>query len=368
MAKILLETATGGEIKIRFNYTAELVKKIKKIKNRSWHPEGKYWTIPETDEAIRQLLALCPENEFSIEPALRPMLIPLILQQPVPGEDKILIAVEKEIKLRGYSQRTRKAYCGDIRRFLRICRKDPYQLDEEELRNYFLQLIDNQTVSHAYIDQAISAIKFLFKEILQKPDVIAAVPRPKKERKLPEVLNQIEVMKILESLENIKHRMILVLTYSAGLRVSEVVRLKLEDIDEERKLIHIRQAKGRKDRYTVLSKVAWDLLSVYLKKYKPEEWLFVGSQPETHITERTVQHIFEKACEKAGIKKDVSVHSLRHSFATHLLEGGTDLRYIQELLGHASSKTTEIYTHVSKKNIESIQSPLDRMIGPKNKL
>jgi integrase/recombinase XerD len=155
------------------------------------------------------------------------------------------------------------------------------------------------------------------------------------------------------------------LTYSAGLRVGEVVRLKLEDIDEERKLIHIRQAKGRKDRYTVLSQVAWDFLNIYLKKYQPEVWLFTGAESGTHLTERSVQHIFENACEKAGIKKDVSVHSLRHSFATHLLEGGTDLRYIQELLGHASSKTTEIYTHVSKRDIGSIQSPLDRLMQEK---
>jgi integrase/recombinase XerD len=195
--------------------------------------------------------------------------------------------VEKEIKLRGYSQRTGKAYCGDIRRFLRIFRKAPSQLDEVEMKEYFLQLIDNQAVSHAYVDQTISALKFLFREILQKQDIITAIPRPKKERKLPEVLNQTEILQILESVKNIKHRMILVLTYSAGLRVGEVVRLKLEDIDKERKLIHIRQAKGRKDRYTVLSQVAWDFLSVYLKKYQPEVWLFAGAQSEMHLTENS---------------------------------------------------------------------------------
>jgi site-specific recombinase XerD len=353
---------------IRFAYAPELVEKIKKINNRSWHPEEKCWMIPETDGAIKQLLLLFAEDEFSIDPELRSIMTPLFLQQPVQGEDKILTKVEKEIKLRGFSLRTRKAYCGDIRRFLRICRKDSTQLDGEDIREYLLQLIDDQTVSHSYVDQVISALKFLFKDILQRPDIIVTIPRPKKERKLPEVLNQGEVLRIIEGIDNIKHRMILILTYSAGLRVSEVVRLKLEDIDGERRLIHIHQAKGRKDRYTILSQVAWDFLNIYLKKYKPEVWLFAGAQPETHITERTVQHIFEKASENAGIKKDVSVHSLRHSFATHLLEGGTDLRYIQELLGHASSKTTEIYTHVGKRDIGSIQSPLDRLVGFKKEL
>ena len=151
------------------------------------------------------------------------------------------------------------------------------------------------------------------------------------------------------------------LIYSAGLRVGEVVRLKPEDIDSERNLIHIRQAKGNKDRYTILSQTALTALNLYLELYRPEKWLFPGAQPGSHLTERSVQKFFDIARDRAGITKDVSVHTLRHSFATHLLEAGTDLRYIQELLGHQSSKTTEIYTHVSKRDIGRIQSPLDRL-------
>lgn len=149
------------------------------------------------------------------------------------------------------------------------------------------------------------------------------------------------------------------LTYSAGLRGSEVVRLKSEGIDAKRRLIHIREAKGRKDRYTILSDVAWETARRYLKEYGQSIWLFPSQDKGKHITTRTVEKIFSNACKKANIKKDVTVHSLRHSFATHLLEGGTDLRYIQELLGHKSSKTTEIYTHVSTKDIGKIRSPLD---------
>ena len=160
---------------------------------------------------------------------------------------------------------------------------------------------------------------------------------------------------------NIKHKAILMLIYSAGLRVSEVVKLKPQDIDSQRKLVHIGNAKGRKDRYTLLSGIALETLRNYWGKYKPKKWLFQSQDKEKHITTRTVQRIFESACKKAGIRKEVSVHSLRHSFATHLLEQGTDLRYIQELLGHKSSKTTEIYTHVSNRDLKKIKSPLDNI-------
>lgn len=149
------------------------------------------------------------------------------------------------------------------------------------------------------------------------------------------------------------------MVYSAGLRVGEVVRLKLEDIDTERMLIFVRGAKDRKDRYTMLSTTALEVLKEYLEQYKPDRWLFEGTKVDRYISIRTVEKILEHACEKAGIRKDVTVHTLRHSFATHLLEGGTDLRYIQELLGHTHSKTTEVYTHVNKKSIGKIKSPLD---------
>lgn len=144
-----------------------------------------------------------------------------------------------------------------------------------------------------------------------------------------------------------------------------MVKLKIGDIDTERKLIHIRGAKGRKDRYTLLSDIALDVLNKYIQKYKPHKWLFSGAKPDRHITTRTVQATFKQACEKANIGKEISVHSLRHSFATHLLESGVDLRYIQEVLGHKSSKTTEIYTHVSNKDIGKIKSPLDRLFDRK---
>lgn len=204
-----------------------------------------------------------------------------------------------------------------------------------------------------------SAIKFLAENVIYRHDLTKLIERPKKEFKLPEILSQKEVLNILKSLKNEKHRAILFITYSAGLRVGEVVKLKVADINTDRKLIHIRQGKGRKDRYTVLSDIALQVLHEYQRKYNPKEWLFPSTMQDKHITERTVQRVFENACKTANIKKEVSVHALRHSFATHLLENGTDLRYIQELLGHKNSTTTEIYTHVSERDIRKIRSPLD---------
>lgn len=218
-------------------------------------------------------------------------------------------------------------------------------------------MLDDKAKSHAYVNQVISSIKFFFNDVLKYQNKTSNLPRPKKEHKLPEVLTN----EILNSVLNTKHKVLLLVTYSAGLRVSEVVNLKVTDIDSERMLIHIKQGKGRKDRYTLLSAITLDMLRQYVRQYRLKNWLFPGEIDEKPLTERSAQKIFETACKRSGIIKNVSIHSLRHSFATHLLEAGTDLRYIQELLGHTSSKTTEIYTHVSEKSIAKIQNPADSL-------
>ncbi len=198
-----------------------------------------------------------------------------------------------------------------------------------------------------------------------KKKFLYEVKRPKKDKKLPVVLSKDEVAKILSSVDNIKHKAILMIAYSSGLRVSEVVKLKAEDIDSKRMLIHIKGSKGRKDRYSLLSESALKTLREYWKQYKPTKWLFPGPDKERHITVRTAQRVFEIACSRAEIRKEITIHGLRHSFATHLLENGIDLRYIQELLGHKSSKTTEIYTHVSTKDFTRIKNPLDQILNEK---
>jgi len=203
-------------------------------------------------------------------------------------------------------------------------------------------------------------MKFYYGTMLKKK-FINEVKRLRKDKKLPVVLSEEDVAKILSSVDNIKHKAILMLIYSAGLRVGETVRLKPENIDSKRMLVFIKNAKGRKDRYTILSKTALEVLREYWQEYRPKKWLFSGQEKERHITTRTVEKIFSNACQFAKILKPVTVHSLRHSFATHLLESGVDLRYIQEILGHKSSKTTEVYTYVGTKDLGRFISPLDKL-------
>jgi integrase/recombinase XerD len=228
----------------------------------------------------------------------------------------------------------------------------------KSVQSYSLRLLEDER-SHSYVNQAISAIRFYRTRVLSIIDDVSYV-RPKKESKLPEVLSLGEVERLFEVMENLKHKALLMLTYSSGMRVSEVVKLRHEDIDVERKTLRVRQGKGRKDRLTLLSDQAHAVLLSYLEESgSKEEWLFPGQYVGKPLTERTAQKIFEQALKGSGILKKSGIHSLRHSFATHLLEGGIDLRYIQELLGHRSSRTTERYTHVSNKDISRIKSPLD---------
>ncbi|UJF35506.1 tyrosine-type recombinase/integrase [Paenibacillus hexagrammi] len=267
--------------------------------------------------------------------------------------------LKNELLRRGYSPKTLKAYCGQVERLFHYVKEQHVIWSDQMIQNYSLYLL-NKNCSHAYVNQAISAIKFYFQKVLQQQDTTPYV-RPKKENKLPNVLSIKEVTSILKAIQNIKHQAILYLTYSSGLRVGEVVRLRLQDFDIERKTLLIRQGKGRKDRLTLLSDTALEIVQRYSQQQKPEVWLFPGQTSGRHLTERSVQKVFEQALAVSGVRKEVSVHSLRHSFATHLLEGGTDIRYIQELLGHQSTRTTERYTHVSVKDIRRIKSPLDQI-------
>lgn len=266
------------------------------------------------------------------------------------------------MKMRGYSRKTQKAYLGHIRRwFSWRCDRQSTQ-EDDEVKHFFLQLIDERKCSHSYVNQAISALRLFWEEVLDERWSLQKIRRPKKITRLPQVLSEEEVAALINSLTNLKHRSIMMLLYSAGLRVGEVVRLKAQDIDSSRMLVLIRSGKGAKDRVSLLSDVALVMLRDYYRMYRPQKWLFPGAKAGRHITERTVQKVFVQAKNRASIHKAATVHSLRHSFATHLLEAGTDLRYIQELLGHQSSKTTEIYTHVTSKDLRRIKSPLDRLI------
>lgn len=372
---------------LSFRYNDEIIQKIKLINGRKWDPEQKMWLIPYTFSACEQLLSVIGINKIKVEITLKEECfvlehcntfisrksqlqreaskvshtVDIMLQERQRTEQKKLqlMDLQQELTLRGYSNKTIKVYCGHVARFLTFIETQSEESKRINMlvRAYSLHLIE-QDRSHSFVNQAISACKFFAMHVLQQKDATSYI-RPKTEKKLPQVLSLEEIKHIFSKIENEKHRAILMITYSSGLRVSEVVRVKLEDFDLDRKLLRIRQAKGRKDRYTVIADTAWQAIEEYLLTYKPTAWLFPGQQGKGHITERTVQKVFEQVLEKANIQKQVSLHTLRHSFATHLLEGGIDIRYIQELLGHQNISTTQRYTHVTNIAARSIKSPLD---------
>ena len=258
-----------------------------------------------------------------------------------------------------HSKNTEKVY---INYFTDFCRKfGPGNIDDlskEKINAYISELIRERNISASQQNQRINAIKFYYEKVLGREKEYYELHRPHKEQKLPKVLSKNEVKKILSVCENIKHKSILMLIYSAGLRRSESINLKITDIDSERMVINIRGGKGKKDRISLLSDHMLVLLRNYYRAYRPKDYLFEG-QNGGKYSPTSIANILKKASLKAGIRKKVTPHILRHSFATHLLEQGTDLRYIQELLGHNSSKTTEVYTHVSKKAIDQIKNPVD---------
>jgi len=263
------------------------------------------------------------------------------------------------LKIQRYSSNSIKTYRNAILVFLTALKNyDIYKVDAKLVERFINYKISKEKISQSYQRQIIASIKLFYKEIL-KIDLPVEYLYPKRQQhKLPEVLSVNEVKMIISNTENLKHKAILSLIYSAGLRLSEVVNLKKKDIDSERMLINIRQAKGKKDRQVMLSEKLLLLLRDYYKIFKPAVWLFEGLD-KNQYSPRSVQQIFKNALLKSKIKKKATVHTLRHSFATHLLEQGIDIRVIQELLGHSSIKTTQIYTHLSSTHISSIKSPFD---------
>lgn len=280
-----------------------------------------------------------------------------------PAQPTLFAVLTKEMHLRNYSHKTIKAYRSCLRSFIKyFSPRHPRELSTDDIRNYLLHLIEKEKLAASTVNQVLNTLRFLYVELYKLPFTIDGIPRPQREEKLPKVLSQEEVLRIFSCVDNLKHKTLLMLIYSAGLRVGESVRLKVSDIDGQRKMIHLRSAKGKKDRYTILSDATLEALREYYKKYRPKDFLFEGQGDRKHLSERSIQHVFERAVKSAGIRKPITLHGLRHSFATHLLESGVDLRYIQELLGHNSSKTTEVYTHVSKKSLGKIVNPLDQAL------
>jgi len=349
--KIKILKDKSGNIMVSFPYNLQFVEKIKTIRGHRWHPEEKYWSFPNFNGTLEKILKVFEGEKIYIDPSLKPQLNRNIIardkvpkQSPTENCHSELVShspiynfedLRRELLSRKYSYKTVKAYIYFNRDFLNFIKKNLSEINNNDIRDYLVYLFEKKRASTSTLNQTINALKFYYGNILKRKFVFE-VKRPKKDKKLPVVLSKEEVAEILDSVDNIKHKAILMLVYSAGLRVGEVVKLKPEDIDGNRMLVFVKGAKGRKDRYTLLSEATIRALREYWEEYKPTKWLFPGPYKERHITIRSDQRIFEMACEREGVKKEVTIHSLRHSFATHLLENGIDLRYIQELFGHKS--------------------------------
>lgn len=269
---------------------------------------------------------------------------------------------ETLVKMR-YSPATIENYLIQFKFFLTYIYPTPApDITDAQVHQYLIYLIEHRKVSISTQNQAINSIKFYLERVQKGERKVYHIERPIKDWKLPTVLSETEVQQLLYHTKNVKHRCLLFMLYSAGLRISELLSLQWKDLDPDRRVIYVRSGKGKKDRITLLSQLAHNYLQHYRELYGPETWIFESLQGKQYSA-RSVNKVVKAAAARAGIKKRVSAHTLRHSFATHLLEKGTDLRYIQSLLGHESSRTTERYTHVTRRGFEQLISPLDSMAG-----
>lgn len=277
------------------------------------------------------------------------------------NKQELLDKFQKQIAIENYSEQTRKTYYSTLKLFLEYVEKLKIaKIDDSDIQNYLYFCKTKKMYSYSSMKHVIATIIYLYSKILQKPIPTALDIKLRKPTTLPSVLSISDISKILKVTNNLKHKTILLLIYASGLRLNELLELRIGDIDSEAMRIHIKFGKGKKERYVMLSENVLVLLKEYYKIYKPKNYLIEG-QKGGKYSPKSVQSVFKKALQKSGVKKKATVHTLRHSFATHLLDDGTDIRYIQELLGHKRLETTTIYTHVSSYSINRIKSPADKL-------
>ena len=360
--EVLMIKTRQGRVKIISAFNKELIAAIKEMPYNRWDAKNKWWTIPFSEIFIQRLTEVCEgqrlkvisEAESAGEEGVKrisPLDIPNYRRAPESYKNK-------HIELRN-SPNTIKNYISAFEEFINyFYRFDIDSITEPQILEFLRYLITERRVSISYQNISINAIKFYYEKVLKGQRKFYFIDRPGKETILPDVLNIDEITAMIKATENIKHKLIIMFAYSSGLRLGEVVRLKLKDIDRQRMQVRVEQGKGRKDRYTKLSEKILPVLDKYLEEYKPEELIFNGEKGKPYSA-RSVQEVVKSIARKAGVAQKVTPKTLRHTFATHSLENGIDLRYIQSMMGHASSKTTEIYTHITTKGFENIKSPMD---------
>ena len=355
--EVLMIKTRQGRVKIISAFNKELIAAIKEMPYNRWDAKNKWWTIPFSEIFIQRLTEVCEgqrlkvisEAESAGEEGVKrisPLDIPNYRRAPESYKNK-------HIELRN-SPNTIKNYISAFEEFINyFYRFDIDSITEPQILEFLRYLITERRVSISYQNISINAIKFYYEKVLKGQRKFYFIDRPRKDIILPDVLNIDEITAMIKTADNIKHKLIIMFAYASGLRLGEVVRLKLTDIDRQRMQVRVEQGKGRKDRYTKLSEKILPVLDKYLEEYKPEELIFNGEKGKPYSA-RSVQEVVKSIAIKAGIAQKVTPKTLRHTFATHSLENGIDLRYIQSMMGHASSKTTEIYTHITTKGFENI--------------
>lgn len=351
--------ASRFKVYIPFNMKEER-EAFKKMNSSFYHLQQKMWSLINTKETLTEFVRLF-KGKYLTEQAIKSK-TPLKSVELTEDLLNKLNTAEEKLILKAYSLATIRTYISELKYFFAYFKaKHIDSLLKNEIEDYILFLIRKNNISASKQNQAINAIKFYYEQVLGKERTYYDIQRPKKELQLPNTLSEKEVLKIINQPSNLKHKAILYCIYSGGLRLNEIIKLRIVDIHSDEGFIFINGAKGKKDRKTILSAHLVKLLRTYYKAYKPSYWLFEG-QDGGQYSNRSVQAIFNKAKTESKVNPWATVHTLRHSFATHLLQNGVNLRKIQVMLGHSSSKTTEIYTHVIEINNKNIESPLDNLL------
>ena len=319
----------------------------KQFPHRRWSNTNKCWYIADRGKLRKQVGLPPKETGTDLLAKIHPV------NQPA-FKDMI-----NQLKLKAYSINTTKVYLGEFMQLLQVLKQYPVkQLTPDRLKSYFLYCVNSLKLSENHLHSRINAVKFYFEQVFKKEKFFFEIPRPKSPSKLPKVMDAKDIKKLFDVTLNPKHQLMLQLCYGMGLRVSEIVKLKISDIDSKRMQVLIESAKGKSDRYVNLPSSILSKLRNYYKSYKPKKYLFEGQYGGMYSV-RSVQAVFKNAMQRAKINKPVGIHSLRHSYATHLLEQGTNMVFIQKLLGHKDMKTTMIYAKIGKKEIQKIKSSLD---------
>jgi integrase/recombinase XerD len=360
---LIIKTRTG-RVRLIFAFNKPLLALIKKIPLRSYDNRNKWWTIPFSDRFLNEVQSCAEQEGLKVifeEEEVREEGVRRITPYDIPNYRTCPEEMILKLRELRYSEETVKTYKSYFEEFINYYNKEEIdKIDEKQIIGFLRYLVMERKVSTSIQGQAINAIKFYYERVMYGGRKFYFIERPRKEKTLPNVLNQEETVRLLKSVENIKHKCILMFAYSSGLRRGEILRLKASDIDRGLMRIRVSQSKGRKDRYAKLSYKILPHLDKYIEEYQPKDFLFEGAAGGEY-SESSIQSIIRDAVAASGITKKTTLHTLRHTYATHSLEDGADLRYIQDMLGHSSSKTTEIYTHITQKGFDQLKSPMDNL-------